>query len=128
MSFQQAVRSGLEKYARFEGRDGRSAFWFWVLFTVLVSIVAGVVDTILGTGDPSTGTGLVGGLASLALLVPSLAVGARRLHDIGKSGWMQLLAVVPILGWIYLIYLFAQEGHAGENQYGQPPVTAPSMA
>lgn len=127
MTFQQAVRSGFDKYAKFEGRDGRSAFWYWVLFNVLVGIVAGLVDAILGTGS-SNGTGVIQGLASLALLVPSLAVGCRRLHDIGKSGWWQLAALVPVLGWIYLIYLYIQPTDPNANEFGNPPVTAPSLA
>ncbi len=60
-------------------------------------------------------------LFSLAVLLPSLAVGTRRLHDINKSGWLQLLWLIPILGWIFLIYLLAQEGNAEANQYGETP-------
>jgi uncharacterized membrane protein YhaH (DUF805 family) len=60
-------------------------------------------------------------LIGLALLVPSIAVGSRRLHDIGKSGWLQLLCFIPVIGWILLIYWFAQPGQAESNQYGAPP-------
>lgn len=63
----------------------------------------------------------LGALFSLAVLVPSLAAGSRRLHDTGKSGWLQLLGLIPVVGWIVLIYLTAQPGQAGTNEYGAPP-------
>ena len=81
MTFPDAVKICFNKYVDFNGRARRSEFWYWVLFTVLVGIVAGIIDSILGTRN-SSGTGLIGSLADLALLLPSLAVGARRLHDL----------------------------------------------
>ena len=64
---------------------------------------------------------LIGSLYGLALLIPTLAVSVRRLHDIGKSGWMILVGLIPVIGWIWLIVLYVQEGHRGTNQYGADP-------
>ena len=94
-----AVRAGFDNYANFNGRAMRWLYWHWVIFAVGVGVITGLLDTILGLPN------LLNGLSTLALLLPGLAYGARRLHDIGKSGWYQLVALVPVLGWIYLIYL-----------------------
>ena len=109
---QKSVRTCLTKYADFNGRAARPEFWWFVLAQIVVSLI---LNTILP---------LLGGLFSLAVLVPSIAVGSRRLHDIGKSGWLQLLGLIPIVGWIILIYWAAQPGDASANQYGSPPESA----
>ena len=119
MSFQDAVRTCLQKYVTFSGRARRSELWFFVLFNVIVSFVAGIIDAIIGTRY-SNGSGLIQSLASLALLLPNLAVGARRLHDIGRSAWWLLIALVPIVGWIVLIVFYVQDSHP-DNQYGPSP-------
>jgi uncharacterized membrane protein YhaH (DUF805 family) len=119
MSFQDAVRTCLQKYVTFSGRARRSELWFFVLFNVIVSIVASFIDVIIGTRY-GNGSGLVQNLASLALLLPNLAVGARRLHDTSRSAWWLLLGLVPIVGWIVLIVFYVQDSH-GENQYGPSP-------
>jgi uncharacterized membrane protein YhaH (DUF805 family) len=119
MSFQDAVRTCLQKYVTFSGRARRSEYWFFVLFTVIVGIVAGVIDGILGTRS-SMGTGLVQGLAQLALLLPGIAVGVRRLHDTNRSGWWLLIGLIPVVGAIVLIVFFVQDSH-GDNQYGPSP-------
>jgi uncharacterized membrane protein YhaH (DUF805 family) len=119
MPFPDAVKLCLHKYADFNGRARRSEFWWWVVFTILVGLVAGIIDAVLGTRS-STGNGLVGSLANLALLVPSLAVGARRLHDTGRSGWWQLLWIAIIIGWIALIILWVLDSQ-GDNTYGPSP-------
>jgi uncharacterized membrane protein YhaH (DUF805 family) len=120
MTFQDAVRTVLtQKYADFSGRARRSEYWFWVLFYLIVQAIASIIDNILGTRN-SSGTGLVTSIASLALLVPWLAVSARRLHDTGRSGWWTLLWIIPIVGWIILIVWWAQDGQ-GENKYGPSP-------
>lgn len=110
---QAAVKTCLTKYADFEGRAARPEFWWFVLFCFVVNLLGGIVFA-----------RWINGLISLALLVPSLAAGSRRLHDTGKSGWLQLLCLVPVLGWIALIYLFVQPGQAGSNAYGGAPSTA----
>jgi uncharacterized membrane protein YhaH (DUF805 family) len=119
VTFPDAVKICFTKYAEFNGRARRSEFWWWVLFTFLLGIVAGIIDAILGTTN-STGTGLIGSIANLAVLLPSLAVGARRLHDTGRSGWWQLLWFVCIVGWIILIVWLCQDSH-GDNKYGASP-------
>ena len=113
---QKAVKTCLTKYAEFNGRAARPEFWWFVLAQMVVGLILNMVLP------------LVGGLFSLAMLVPSLAVGSRRLHDIGKTGWLQLLGFIPIIGWIILIYWAAQPGETGTNKYGPPPtdVVAPT--
>lgn len=99
MMFTEAVRSGLTKYAVFTGRAGRPEFWYFALFGILVSIVTNILDSVVGMM-------LFSPLASLGLLLPNLGVSVRRLHDIGKSWKWILLIFIPVLGWIYLIYLY----------------------
>ena len=96
MNFVDAVKTCLRKYGTFSGRASRSEFWWFALFTVLLSIVASMVSELLN------------GVVSLALLLPSLAVGARRLHDIGKTGWLQLIWMIPLIGWAFMIYWLVQ--------------------
>jgi uncharacterized membrane protein YhaH (DUF805 family) len=123
MSFQDAVRTCLQqKYVDFSGRARRSEFWYFVLFYVIVGFVAGIIDSILGTRGSATmgGTGLVGGIVSLALLLPGLGVGVRRLHDTGRSGWWILLGLIPLVGAIILIVFYAQDSQP-DNQYGPNP-------
>jgi uncharacterized membrane protein YhaH (DUF805 family) len=120
MSFQDAVRTCLtQKYADFSGRARRSEYWWFFLFNVLVGIAASVIDSILGTRYGS-GTGLVQALAQLALLIPGIAVGVRRLHDTGRSGWWLLIGLVPLVGWIVLLVFLVQDSQ-GENQHGPSP-------
>jgi uncharacterized membrane protein YhaH (DUF805 family) len=134
MDFMTSVRTCFAKYVDFSGRARRSEFWWFVLFTVIVGIVTNVIDAILGTDYDTQQGGLVNTLASLFLLIPQLAVGARRLHDIGKSGWWQLLGLIPIIGWVFLLIWFCTDSK-GDNQYGpnpkqerggyEPPTTPP---
>lgn len=104
----------LRQYADFAGRARRKEFWMFVLFNILASLVASFVDYSLGVS-------LISGLYSLFILIPGIAVSVRRLHDIGKSGWMLLIILIPIIGVIWLIVLYATEGTYGENQYGPDP-------
>jgi uncharacterized membrane protein YhaH (DUF805 family) len=120
MSFPNAVRSVLTQYANFHGRARRSEFWWFMLASLLASIVASIIDAAIGS-DVGAGTGVVSLLLSLALLIPTLAVGARRLHDTGKTGWWQLIALVPLVGIIVLIVFWAQDGHPNPNQHGPSP-------
>jgi len=105
MNFVDAVKICLSKYVNFEGRAGRSEFWWFFLFQVIVAVVFGLVSDMLQ------------GLASLLLLLPAISVGARRLHDIGKSGWFQLLGFIPIIGWLVLLYWFVQPSAPGSNMW-----------
>ena len=122
MPFQDAVRICLQrKYVDFSGRARRSEYWFFFLFTVLAGIVGGILDGIFRLrGGPYGSTGPIQGLIQLALLLPSLAVGARRLHDTGRSGWWLLIGLIPVVGWIILLVFFVQESQQ-DNQYGPNP-------
>ncbi len=98
MTFVESIRTCLTKYVDFNGTASRSEFWWFVLFVFLVCVALNIVSP------------LVGGLFGLAMLLPELAAGARRLHDTGKSGWLQLLLLIPLIGLIILIVLWAQPG------------------
>lgn len=119
MGFADAIKTCLSKYADFSGRARRSEYWFWVLFTFIVDIVVMVVDGALGTYP------LLYAVAVLALLLPSLAVSVRRLHDTGRSGWMLLIAIIPLVGFILLLVWMCQDSQ-GTNQYGASPKEAAS--
>ncbi|MBL6279919.1 DUF805 domain-containing protein [Micromonospora fiedleri] len=120
MSFPDAIRSVLSKYATFRGRARRSEYWWFSLFLLLVGIVASVLDSALGVDFEGSG-GPVSLLVNLALLLPSLAVAARRLHDIDRTGWWLLLAFIPIVGWIVLLVFALQNGTPGPNRFGPSP-------
>ncbi|MCL2919875.1 DUF805 domain-containing protein [Shewanella litorisediminis] len=102
-----------KKYADFTGRARRKEFWMFFLFNLIVSVGMNLVDMALGSM-------LVGTLYSLAVFLPSLAIGARRLHDTGRSGWWQLIALIPIIGIIVLIVFYCQDSQ-DENDYGENP-------
>ena len=104
----------LSKYAIFEGRSRRSEYWYFALFNILIGIALGIVDEFFGFS-------LFGAIASLALFIPGLAVGVRRLHDIGKSGWNLLLIFIPLVGFIILLVWFCKDSEPGSNQYGPNP-------
>jgi uncharacterized membrane protein YhaH (DUF805 family) len=118
----------LRQYADFTGRARRTEFWMFVLFNAIAVIILTILDNLLGLSSSSMGggsivvtSGLLTGIYQLAVLVPSLAVGARRLHDTGRSGWWQLIALIPIVGAIILIVFFATDGQPQPNQYGVNP-------
>jgi uncharacterized membrane protein YhaH (DUF805 family) len=135
----------LRQYAVFRGRARRSEYWYFVLFLVLVNIVASILDSAL---FGSSSTGPLGSLVGLAFLVPALAAATRRLHDTDRSGWWQLIVLVPALltigllvpgigfllyglgmlgvlaaGILLLVWL-CQRGTPGPNRFGTPPVAA----
>lgn len=105
------------KYAMFSGRATRSEYWYFVLFNFLISIAIGIVSGIFGKNVND----LVSGLYSLAMLVPSLAVSSRRLHDTGRSAWWLLLGLVPIVGWIVLLVFLVTDTTPSDNKYGSNP-------
>ncbi|MBO5699072.1 MAG: DUF805 domain-containing protein [Bacteroidaceae bacterium] len=100
MTFVESIKTCFGKYATFNGRATRSEYWWWALLNFILSCIP-----------------LINFVWGIVTLIPSLAVGVRRLHDIGKSGWFVLLAFVPIVN-LYLIYLFICEGQPNANQYG----------
>ena len=105
-----------KKYAVFEGRARRQEYWLFVLLYVILYIGAVVIDVVVGTFDLELGIGLFGAVVSLGLLTPSISVGVRRLHDIDKSGWMYLLAIVPIANIVLLVFL-CLDGTQGNNRF-----------
>ena len=117
MNFQQAVQSCLAKYATFSGRAIRSEFWYWQLFLVVAGLIAEIFDFGIGwRSSPLTS------IFWLVTLIPTLAVAARRLHDVGRSAWWLFLYFVPILGWIALLVWFTIQGTYGYNSYGADPL------
>ena len=127
VGFGEAVSRGFRKYFIFSGRATRAESWWWVLFTVLAGIVLAVVDTFTGTMGMFGDSGLLGTLFELATLIPSLALGARRLHDINRTGWWLLLLFVLVVGWIVLIVWAIKRGDKGPNKYGSDPRQATSQ-
>lgn len=116
--------TALRKYGVFTGRSRRSEYWYFALFYFLISVVLAIVDTMAGTMDADLGIGLLGGLFGVAMIVPSLAVGVRRLHDIGKSGWWLLIGLIPLIGVIVLIVWACRDSQPGANVYGPNPKEA----
>ena len=111
----------LKKYAVFSGRSRRKEYWYYVLFVAIISIVLNIIDGLLGTYDRSAGVGLLSTIFSLAVLIPSIAVSVRRLHDIDRTGWWVLISLVPIIGWIVLLVFHVQDSTPGSNRYGPNP-------
>lgn len=101
----------LKNFGDFKTRTNRADFWIFILVSIIISILLGAFSYRLSY------------LYSLIIIVPSLAVGTRRLHDIGKSGWTQLWLLLPLIGLIYLIILFAKEGEKTDNKWGEVPKT-----
>ena len=110
----------ISSYFDFNGRARRKEYWMFVLINSIISIVSFYLDNILGTTF-AIGYGPIYIGYGLAVLIPSIAVAIRRLHDVGKSGWMYLLVILPIIGPIWLIILFVREGELGDNQFGPNP-------
>lgn len=122
LSFGQAVESALkQKYATFTGRARRSEYWFFVLFQVIVCVVAAILDSVLGLTIGDLSYGVLYCLSALALLLPSLAVVIRRLHDIGRSGWWILIALVPFIGGLVLLVFACLDSQPQANKYGPSP-------
>jgi uncharacterized membrane protein YhaH (DUF805 family) len=97
MTFTESVKTCFTKYADFNGRASRSEYWWFVLFVFVVGVILSVISRPLGS------------VFYLAILIPHIAVAARRLHDTNRSGWMQLISLIPFIGWIIVIYFLVQE-------------------
>lgn len=113
--------SVLKQYAVFKGRARRKEYWFFLLFNLIASLVLTVVDFMTGSLDPELGMGLLSGLYTLAVLIPSLAVTVRRLHDTDRTGWWLLIGLVPLIGAIVLLVFMLLDSQPGDNQYGANP-------
>ena len=121
MTFKESITTCFSKYATFSGRAARSEYWFWALFTWLVAVAFTVVDMMLfGTMEFQP----LSSLFSLAVLVPSIAVGVRRLHDIDRSGWWLLIMLIPLIGLIVLLIWFVKKGTDGPNRFGDDPLSS----
>lgn len=114
----------LRKYAVFSGRARRKEYWFFVLFNLLIMAGLTLVDTFVGTYDAVREVGLLSGLYGIGVILPSLAVAARRLHDSGRTAWWLLIGLVPIIGAIVLLVFFVLESQPGDNVYGPNPIGA----
>jgi len=110
----------IKQFKDFKTRARRKEYWMFTLFSIIISGILTLIDTNLGT-EVNNGTGLFNGIYSLLVLVPSLAVGVRRLHDVGKSGWMLLVALIPLIGAIWLLILFCKDSQPQENKWGANP-------
>ena len=111
----------LKKYAVFSGRARRAEYWYFVLFNIIVLIVLSLIDTLLGTTTGVSSFGILSGIYSLAVLIPTLAVTVRRLHDIDRTGWWILINLIPLVGTIVLLVFAVTDGTPGNNKYGPNP-------
>jgi len=123
MSFVDAIKSVFTQYVGFSGRARRSEFWYFYLFTILLSIVASIVQRAMTNST----NGIVTTIIGLAIVLPYLAVAVRRLHDTSRSGWWLLIGLIPVVGTIVLIVFWVQDSH-GDNQYGPSPKAVGSTA
>ncbi|ESU29037.1 aminopeptidase [Flavobacterium limnosediminis JC2902] len=111
----------LKKYAEFSGRARRKEYWMFLLFNMIFAVVAMILDNLFGIAFGNIGYGPLYIIYAIAMFIPGLAVGIRRLHDIGKSGWMTLIVFIPLIGPIWLLVLLVSEGDRGANKYGKDP-------
>ncbi len=109
----------LKKYAVFSGRARRTEYWMFYIFYIIFAVVLFIIDNILGIGGEDGG--LLSGLFVLAMVIPSIAVTFRRLHDTDRSGWWLLIGLVPLIGGIILLVFTLQDSQSGENHYGPNP-------
>jgi uncharacterized membrane protein YhaH (DUF805 family) len=115
MNFFDAIRICFGKYVDFSGRAARPEYWYFVLFVFITQFILGIVYRPLAIAF------------AFAVILPHLAVGARRLHDVDRSGWWLLIGVVPIIGAIVLIIWFCQRETEGPNRFGDPSVFTPPI-
>ncbi|WP_298858598.1 DUF805 domain-containing protein [uncultured Sulfitobacter sp.] len=116
-TFMGALKDGFARFVDFKTRSTRSQYWWFTLWSIIVSVITGVIDLSLGMGD----TGPIGLMASLVFFLPSIAVAIRRLHDIGRTGWWMLLVFIPLIGWIVLIVFYCTKSEPTPNQWGPEP-------
>lgn len=117
-----------ENYANFEGRARRKEYWMFTLFNllaVLVLYVPALIGIAMEIPELAGIFGILYLIYALAVFVPGLAVGVRRLHDTGNSGWMMLVGLIPFIGGVWLLVLYCTEGASGDNEYGSDPKLEP---
>jgi uncharacterized membrane protein YhaH (DUF805 family) len=115
VGFAEAVKTVIGKYADFSGRARRSEYWYWTLAIILGYVVALILIAI---AKPLAFLAII---FYLAIIVPSIAVSIRRLHDTGKSGWFVLIGLIPLVGGIILLVFQVSDSTPGDNQYGPNP-------
>jgi uncharacterized membrane protein YhaH (DUF805 family) len=113
--------SVLKRYVAFDGRARRQEYWMFTLISVIISLVLMAIDHAMGTVSASAGIGTLGAIYALAVLLPSLGVTVRRLHDTDRSGWWLLICLVPLIGGIVLLVFLCIEGTRGSNRFGPDP-------
>ncbi len=114
----------LRKFATFSGRSRRSEYWYFTLVYLIAAIILSVLDIATGLYDKSTGIGVLSAIFAIAMILPSLSVSVRRLHDTNRSGWWLLIALVPLLGAIVLLIFMVLDSEAGANRFGPNPKAA----
>lgn len=105
----------LKNYAVFNGRARRTEYWMFFLFNAIITIILSILQSIADINNILTG------IYGLLTILPSLAVGARRLHDSGRSGWWLLIGLIPFIGTIILIIFFCLDSEEGDNRFGANP-------
>ena len=128
MNFVDAVKSAFARFADFATRSSRSEYWWFMLFYFLVGLVVSPIEftiefSVFGQGMEMT-SGIIDLLVFLVFIVPTISVTARRLHDIGRSGWWQLMALIPLLGALILLFWVVKRGEDGDNRFGANPLGA----
>jgi len=117
--------SVLKKYAVFNGRASRAEYWYFFLFNIIISIILSILGNVIGlsviVGTAGSEINILSTIYSLVVLIPGLAVLVRRLHDVGKSGWMALLCLIPLIGTIWILVLTVRDSIPGDNEYGPNP-------
>ncbi|USD51642.1 DUF805 domain-containing protein [Vibrio sp. SCSIO 43153] len=108
-------------YTNFNGRARRQEYWYFTLVNVLVNLVMGIIDRVIGSVMQMDNFGFFGVIYALFIMIPSIAVTVRRLHDSGRTGWWALIAFVPVIGILVLLYFLIQDSEEGSNQYGANP-------
>lgn len=125
MNFTEAIATCFRKYVGFSGRARRAEYWYWALFVVIVGICTAVLDEVI---FPFNAFSPLNSVWSIATFLPGLAVAVRRLHDVDKSGWWVLLVLIPLIGWLILLYWAIQRGTVGDNRFGSDPLAGDGPA
>lgn len=118
MGFADALKSFFSRYTDFKGRSSRSEYWWPQLAFFLVGIIIGVLTAVVG----ETVGNILLGIFYLVILIPGIAISIRRLHDLDKSGWWLLIALIPLIGALVLFFFFVQRGTVGGNRFGEDPL------
>ena len=108
------------KYATFSGRARRKEYWMFLLINLVVSVALALIDSLIGSVSES-GMGLLSSVYSIGVLIPSLALSVRRLHDTGRTGWWVLISIIPVIGAVVLLVFMLLDSEPGSNRYGANP-------